>query len=77
MGYCSVIEVCLRMYGRPWHERGVAVDEPGLMFLGLDFQSTVASASIQGVDRDARYLIRRIRDLTRRSGDRPIPVDRG
>jgi len=62
--------------GRPRHERGVAVDEPRLMFLGLDFQYAVASATIQGVGRDARYLVRRIRDRTRRSANRPVPVDR-
>ena len=62
--------------GRPRHERGVADDVPGLLFLGLDFQYAIASASIQGVDRDARYLVRRIRDLTRRRGDRAVAVDR-
>jgi putative flavoprotein involved in K+ transport len=62
--------------GRPRQERGVSPDEPGLMFLGLDFQYAIASATIQGVDRDARYLVRRMRDLTRRSGDRPVAVDR-
>ncbi|NUR97610.1 MAG: NAD(P)-binding domain-containing protein [Kribbellaceae bacterium] len=59
--------------GRPRHERGVAVDVPGLYFLGLDFQYAIASASIQGVDRDARFLIRY---LTRRSADRATAVDR-
>ena len=44
--------------GRPRHERGVSPDEPGLLFLGLDFQFAVASSTIQGVDRDARYLVR-------------------
>lgn len=62
--------------GRPRHDRGVAVDVPGLLFLGLDFQYAIASASIQGVDRDARHLVRRIRDLARRSGGRSVAVDR-
>jgi putative flavoprotein involved in K+ transport len=62
--------------GRVRHERGVVAGQPGLLFLGLDFQFTVASATIQGVDRDARYLARRIRDLTRRSGNRAVAVDR-
>ena len=51
--------------GRPRHERGIAVDEPGLMFLGLEFQFAVASGTIQGLDRDARYLVRHIRRHTR------------
>ncbi|MEV5966466.1 NAD(P)-binding domain-containing protein [Kribbella sp. NPDC051952] len=62
--------------GRPRHDRGVATDIPGLMFLGLDFQYAIASASIQGVDRDARHLVRRMRDHTRRSGERKVAVDR-
>ena len=62
--------------GRVRHERGVVTGEPGLMFLGLDFQFAVASATIQGVDRDAGYLARRIRNLDRRSGNRPVAVDR-
>jgi putative flavoprotein involved in K+ transport len=62
--------------GRPRHDRGVAADIPGLMFLGLDFQYAIASASIQGVDRDARYLVRRRRDHTPRSGERKVAVDR-
>ncbi|HWD83224.1 MAG TPA: NAD(P)/FAD-dependent oxidoreductase [Kribbella sp.] len=59
--------------GRPRHERGIATDVPGLYFLGLDFQYAIASASIQGVDRDARFLVRH---LARRSADRTIAVDR-
>ena len=53
--------------GRPRERRGVA-DEPGLYFLGLDFQFALASATIQGLDRDARYLLRRMRRV------RPTPA---
>jgi putative flavoprotein involved in K+ transport len=53
--------------GRPRHERGVSADVPGLFFLGLDFQYAIASASIQGVDRDARFLVKRLRQATLRS----------
>jgi putative flavoprotein involved in K+ transport len=59
--------------GRPRHERGVATDVPGLYFLGLDFQYAIASASIQGVDRDARFLVKH---LAARRTRRAIPVDR-
>ncbi|MEU8221760.1 NAD(P)/FAD-dependent oxidoreductase [Kribbella sp. NPDC048915] len=67
-------------HGWPRHERGVSTDVPGLAFLGLDFQYTIASASIQGVDRDARFLVRHLRRrgaarLARRTTDQPIPVD--
>jgi putative flavoprotein involved in K+ transport len=63
--------------GRPRHQRGVSTDVPGLGFVGLDFQYAIASASIQGVDRDARFLVRQLaRDSGARTTDRPIPVDR-
>ncbi len=46
--------------GRPRHRRGVSTDLPGLGFLGLEFQFSLASGTIQGMDRDARYLLRRL-----------------
>ena len=39
------------------HERGVSV-EPDLYFIGLEFQFSAASPTIQGLDQDARYLMR-------------------
>jgi len=51
--------------GRPLHHRGVSDAEPGLYFMGLDFQFSLASATIQGVDRDARYVVRRLRRHSR------------
>ena len=58
--------------GELWHDRGVATGEPGLMFLGLDFQFAIASATIQGLDRDARYLLSR-----RVSRRRRVPIASG
>jgi len=54
--------------GRPRQHRGVCEAEPGLYFMGLDFQFALASATIQGVDQDARYIVRRLR---RRARDAP------
>lgn len=45
----------------PRHTRGLADAVPGLAFIGLDFQFSAASSTIQGMDRDARYLVRRLR----------------
>lgn len=50
--------------GRLVHDRGVT-EVPGLAFLGLDFQFALASATIQGLDRDARYLLRHLRPAVR------------
>jgi putative flavoprotein involved in K+ transport len=46
------------------HDRGIARQVPGLYFLGLEFQYAVASATIQGLDRDARHVLRRLRRHT-------------
>jgi putative flavoprotein involved in K+ transport len=46
--------------GLPLHDRGVA-EEPGLFFLGLSFQFAVASETIQGLARDARWVVRQMR----------------
>jgi putative flavoprotein involved in K+ transport len=48
--------------GLPAHDRGVA-EEPGLYFLGLFFQYAVASETIQGLARDARWLVRQMRRM--------------
>ena len=44
----------------PVHHRGVA-DAPGLYLIGAFFQFAVASETIQGLDRDARYIARQLR----------------
>lgn len=44
----------------PRHERGVAVHQPGLYFLGLPFQYAASSALIPGVSRDAKFLAQKI-----------------
>jgi putative flavoprotein involved in K+ transport len=46
--------------GSPSHHRGIVKSAPGLCFLGLRYQYTVASHDIYGVVKDARYLARHI-----------------
>lgn len=53
--------------GMPRQYRGVALDSPGLFFLGQDFMYAATSATLPGECRDARYLARKI----------PAPVSRG
>lgn len=47
-------------YGMPKHVRGVVPSQPGLYFMGLLFQYTLASALVGGVGTDARYIAERI-----------------
>jgi putative flavoprotein involved in K+ transport len=42
--------------GRPVHRRGVVPDEPGLFFVGLQFQYAATSDVFPGVGRDAEYI---------------------
>jgi putative flavoprotein involved in K+ transport len=46
--------------GRPLHERGVVVGEPGLYFVGLLFQYALSSDVLPGVGRDAEYIAKQI-----------------
>src|SRR5215203_1798420 len=46
--------------GRPLHERGVVVAEPGLYFVGMPFQYASTSDVLPGVGRDAEYIAKHI-----------------
>lgn len=43
--------------GRPVEVRGIASGCPGLAFVGMPFQYSVASATLMGMDRDARFVV--------------------
>lgn len=47
-------------HGIPDHERGVIDSIPGLYFLGLYFQYSLASPLVGGVGRDAQYVIQHL-----------------
>ena len=65
------VEGALDGDAEPRATRGVADDVPGLGFVGFDFQFSAASSTVQGMDRDVRFLIRRLLDARD-----PAPVDR-
>jgi putative flavoprotein involved in K+ transport len=46
--------------GDPVHHRGVVDTEPGLYFVGLPFQYSLASSLVGGVGPDAQYLVEQI-----------------
>lgn len=52
--------------GVPLHKRGVSTDVPGLYFVGLPFQYSLASPSLFGMARDAAYIVKHL-DATRTS----------
>lgn len=46
--------------GLPVHRGGISATVPGLGFVGLEFQRSFSSATLRGVGRDARYVVRRL-----------------
>jgi putative flavoprotein involved in K+ transport len=52
--------------GEPRHARGLALDVPGLAFVGLPFQFSAGSESLFGMGRDARYVVKQLRAQERR-----------
>ncbi|MGZ3119707.1 flavin-containing monooxygenase [Streptomyces sp. H62] len=46
--------------GNPRHREGLAVDVPGLAFVGLEWQRGLSSNSLRGVGRDAERIARRL-----------------
>jgi putative flavoprotein involved in K+ transport len=44
----------------PKHRRAIVADQPGLYFMGLEFQYSVSSDVITGVGRDAEYVAKHI-----------------
>jgi putative flavoprotein involved in K+ transport len=53
----SWIDLPIFEEGGPMHQRGVIATEPGLYFVGLDFLYAASSGMVQGVGRDAEYVV--------------------
>ncbi|MEV1120304.1 NAD(P)/FAD-dependent oxidoreductase [Actinosynnema sp. NPDC049800] len=47
--------------GRPLHRDGLSTKHRGLGYVGLEWQRTLASATLRGVGPDARHVVRRLR----------------
>ncbi|MBB5805669.1 putative flavoprotein involved in K+ transport [Saccharothrix ecbatanensis] len=47
--------------GYPQHRAGISTTHRGLGYVGLEWQRTLSSATLRGVGRDARYVVRRLR----------------
>lgn len=62
--------------GAPIHDRGVATGAPGLFFVGLRHQYTVASHDIYGVSQDAEFIAGRIEERLRTISESRAPSGR-
>ncbi|OZM80179.1 NAD(P)/FAD-dependent oxidoreductase [Pseudonocardia sp. MH-G8] len=47
-------------HGLPLQVRGLSTSHPGLGYVGLEWQRSLASATLRGVGRDAGYVVRRL-----------------
>ncbi len=52
--------------GWPRQSRGLSTSHPGLGYVGLEWQRSLASATLRGVGRDARYVVDRLVRAPRR-----------
>ncbi|MGE3076168.1 MAG: flavin-containing monooxygenase [Dehalococcoidia bacterium] len=59
-GFDSWIDLPVLGEHEPKHYRGVAQDQPGLYFVGLEFLYSLSSTMVHGVGRDARYIAEHI-----------------
>jgi len=56
----SWIDLPIMGVKEPKHRRGVVQSQPGLYFIGLNFLYAQSSTMIQGVSRDAKYIVQQI-----------------
>lgn len=57
LGYLAGAGVALGADGLPQHRGGVSTTVPGLGFVGLERQRSLASATLRGVGRDATHVL--------------------
>ncbi len=60
--------------GTPRQLRGLSLTHPGLGFVGLEWQRSLASATLRGVGRDATYLVGRLLARVRPVASRCCPT---
>jgi putative flavoprotein involved in K+ transport len=60
LGYLATAEGALDPTGAPLQERGLSCTHPGLGYVGLEWQRSLASATLRGVGRDAGYVTGRL-----------------
>jgi putative flavoprotein involved in K+ transport len=58
----------------PRHERGVVPEQPGLYFVGLEFTYSATSATITGVGRDAKRVVKHLTSRARTRPPAPAPA---
>ncbi|WP_176579667.1 NAD(P)-binding domain-containing protein [Actinomadura formosensis] len=56
--------------GTPRHRGGVSTTHAGLGYVGLEWQRSLASATLRGVGADARHVLTRLLKRSRRTGAR-------
>ena len=68
----SWLDVPLDAHGRPFHDRGVVRNVPGLYLLGLRLQHRVTSSLIGGVREDAAFIADQVTGGNEQPGNRTL-----
>ncbi|MFJ5728938.1 flavin-containing monooxygenase [Streptomyces paradoxus] len=58
--YLAGLDGALDDDGHPRHRAGISSTQPGLAFVGLEWQRSLSSNSLRGVGRDASFIARRL-----------------
>jgi putative flavoprotein involved in K+ transport len=58
--YLARLDGALDAEGNPRHRQGLAINLPGLAFIGLEWQRSLSSNSLRGVGRDAEHIARHL-----------------
>ncbi|WP_034341744.1 flavin-containing monooxygenase [Deinococcus misasensis] len=64
----------LDAHGQPLHRHGISTTLPGLAFVGLPGQRSMASATLRGVGRDARVVVQHLKSHLRHTQPQPLPL---
>lgn len=76
-GYSWIELPVLDEDGYPVHKRGIAVDQPGIAFVGFPFVHSASSGMVHGLWRDTRYVASRIAArASERSPDNQLRANR-
>ena len=69
LGYLS--STAALQQDQPLHRQGISTIVPGLYFVGLSGQRSIASASLRGVSADARFVVGHLRQYLKATHKQP------
>ncbi|MBS4203686.1 flavin-containing monooxygenase [Lederbergia citrea] len=62
VSYLTSLNGAEELNSTPLHKRGISITTPGLYFVGISGQRSFSSATIRGGGRDAKYVVKHIKE---------------